>query len=173
MVNAVHTALDENKSTFTQGIAHQGVSREIKSILKSILTPPTQYYNISIHCADSREELTNLANTSVQRPISVYNVELHVSDLAIPQAADSPQVPYETMHQDFRTVVSRIAKYLRETKWLPTDSSIPKYRLDMPTGLVRIRDRTAWFDGNTGAMPILYNVIDFVLLNECGDSGSL
>lgn len=172
-VAAVCTLLESNKVTLVSGIAHQGVDREIKTVYKSILTPPLEYYSITVHCPEAPESLTRLANTSMQRPVNKYMIEMHVSDYAIPQSADSVQTPFETMHQDFRKLLSRIAALIRETKWLPTAASSPKYRVELPNARITVNDRTAWFSDRGGRHPIMYGVVRFALICECGDSGAL
>lgn len=166
---SIYTLLNANKSTLVTDIEHQGIEREIKQIMKSILTPPVEYYSISIHCPDADETLIAISNTSTLRPVVLYQMELHVSDYAAPQPEDTNA--FETMHQDFLKVVSRIVKLVRETQWIPTSTSSPKYRLQNPDNGIQVSDETAWFDG--GKHPIIYAVIRFNLFNTCGDSGAL
>jgi len=169
-VSAISEWLENNKDGFVSGISHQGVDRQIAEISPTILNPPSQYYVIAVHVRRATETLSDIRNSPGQRPVVRYDVEVHISDLAVPQSSDT--VPYDTVHADFRTVVSRIVYGLRGARWFPDSTSSPRYRLDLPAATISVEDRTAWY-GQNSEYPILYAVISFSLLNECGDGGSL
>lgn len=178
VVDAVYTVIDGVRETLVEGFIHQGVQREIDDLLRSSLTPPKQGMSITINCTGVRETSLDMSNIVQGKDVAVYEMELHVVDIAFPQLPDPAQTPYETMHQDFRLLIARLSYLIRkQTVWWPTASATPKFRLMQARGgndrLVRVDNRTAWYDEGTGPYPVLYSVIAFTLVEECVDTGEL
>jgi hypothetical protein len=172
-VDAIYSVIDANKASVVSGIVHQGQQREIKEIHKSVLTPPLEYYAVMIHVGEGPEALQDARNSPIRVPVSEYHAEVHISDFAIPQQGDPDQTPYETMHTDFRTVVSKLAKVFRDTQWMPNATTRPRYTLKDPGKEIRVSDRTRWFADAANRYPVLYAVISFTLQTSCDDGASL
>lgn len=170
-IDAVYNLIDTNKDTLVTGINQQGTDREIKAILKSVLSPPAEYYAITIHVSDAQEFLGRISNSFAARPITRYAMDLHVSDFALIQQSDVSA--YDQSHSDFRTLVSRIAKLIRDTGKIRIGVGYPEYRIELPDGRIRISDRSSWHYEAQSSYPILYTIVSFAMLNECGDSEAL
>jgi len=173
-IAAVAAVLEGGKTAITSGIVHQGEQREIEEINKSNLTPPKQPYSISVDCTSARERSILTANVRTGVSYVEYSMELHISDPAYPQPSDSEQKPYETMHDDFRTVVGRIVKLIREdTVAFPSTTAKPKFIIRRSMAgdpAVTVENRSRWYDAGQGASPVLYSIIKFTIVDHCSDS---
>lgn len=168
-INAVYGVLNTNKAVVVSGITHQGISRELQHIFRSNLTAWMETYAVTIHCPAATEKFSEpSANTVRGRAQVTYSMEIHVVDTAFPQTSDTNQLPFEQMHSDFRTVVARIVRLVKDTTVAFTSGGV-ELRLT-PFSPVKVDERTSWFDNGQESYPMLYSIIHFELTDYCADS---
>lgn len=163
-VESLYDTIDAVRDDLVDGIEHQGVQREIKSLNRSILTGWRECYTIAINCVGERIRRKVGANTLlVSAREYIYEMELHVSDIAFPQVTDEIQIPFEVMHTDFRLLKERLVTLIEIDTDYFTDGT-DRFRLP-PDGQVTIQDLTNWFDDTDGSSyPTLYCIIKFELV---------
>ena len=170
LIDALYTVINDNKDDLVDGMVHQGIQREIKEILKSKLTSSKQTYSISLEITNPRERFIQGANTMRGKSEVQYPVELHVIDFAIPQLTDSAQIPYETMHHDFRLLVDRLVKLFKDTyRAIPSTTSNPKF-IVLEGSTINVANRSDWYDNGDEIYPAMYSVISFTMVDYCADS---
>lgn len=182
---AIVKLLDDYKSILTNGFVHQGVSRSIDHIFKSVMTAPQTFYYVLVQVDDSLTRSYD-RNTREAKPhrSGLYGITIHVTDIATVESDDYE--PYEIIDEDFRELCDRIECMLLGTYHaglgaygtyfasLPVCIQDPetesKFRLPRGSSDRQVRvinlDHT-WEDPNTDQyVPLLYSQIKFQLEEE-------
>ena len=171
-VDAVVSVIEEGKDAVTTGIFHQGQKRERREIFSSSLTPPKEGYSLTVHCTNAREQSIPQVNVRLGKSYVEYDIEIHLAEPAYMQQED--ETAFETMHNDFRDVIGRLVRLLREdTVAFPDTTSNPKFivRKSQPRDpAVTVENRSKWYDAGEGGSPVLYSIIRFTIVDHCSDS---
>lgn len=174
-LNSIKSLINTNKATLVDGLVHQGEQREIEQITISTLTPPNEYYFISIYT--DRDEDTNregFGRTTRLAPTTTnYSMIIELVDYAVIVAGEEEQ--YETMDSDFKKLCDRVVKLLRasaEITYTDAQSNNFIFRLDNTRSVIKENLTDVWTEAE-GYASMLYCRISFNLLDECTDDSTL
>jgi hypothetical protein len=161
---ALKDLISNNKSTLVTGLYNQGASRSIKQITYSSLTPPQQYYFISIIVEEVSTTARFTSNAAVPPSQALYNVAIEMSDYAI--ATPGENQLYEKMDADFQLLSDRLVALLREQYWITDAVTNSKFRLINTREVNKNNLSSIWSDA-AAYHALLYCRITFQVIEEC------
>ena len=179
VVQAVYDVLNPAKATLVTDLSQGGVARTIKSLTRTVLAVPSAYYAIGIDCTGAREynkPAKNVNSATGGIIVAEYSMTVRIADAAYPDLNTDPKEaePYLTAHTNFRKLVDRIEKLIRETKFWPSQASSPRFCLmvDPRIGVeVKKENATLIYEGTSTI--VLAAMLSFTLVDPNSKPGLL
>lgn len=183
--SAVLKLIKDNEASLVNGLASDGLDKDIKQFTRSVLTRARIPYMVGVVCPEMDEyaDMSNLVGhtrtyaAAKNRLEARYSIEVHVSDRAQQRSSEEPGGTiehFETDQEMFDTFVGRLAELLRENETIPPETG--SYTIEVlgdgsaNDRKIRISDRSGYYPSGFGSgnpVAVLYAVVRFTV-SVCG-----
>jgi len=162
LAETIKDLIDDNKSSLVVGLYAQGQACEIKQLTLSPITPPTEFYYVSVNITDAEEVKENNVD------VVYYKVEIKLGEYAVMQPADIQA--FEEITQSFRKFGNRVVKLIREQANFTHDETGVRFgiRMDGISGKrIRKINREVVEPLDNSFQSMLASVIQFEIMQRC------
>ena len=163
LAETIKDLIDTNKSSLVTGLYAQGQACEIKQLTLSPITPPTEFYYVSVNITDAEEVKENNVD------VAYYKAEIKLGEYAVMQPSDVQA--FEEITQSFREFGNRVVKLIREqTRFTHTETGTKfTVRIDGTSGKrIRKINREVVEPLDNSFQSMLASVIQFEVMQRCG-----
>lgn len=162
---ALKALIESNQASLVAGLTSQGQSRSIHQITYSSLTPPTQYYFVSIWTDNVVQRTRQGFGRTVALPPSEvdYHIVIEIADYAVASPGNEDEV-FEKMDSDFQRFGDRLVNLLRSTATIIYDDTT--YKLRDPREVTKENQSDIAVNASN-FHSMVYSRITFTLTQEC------
>jgi hypothetical protein len=170
-INVLYDLIDSNNEMFVDGLELNGEQRHIRTLSRTVMTPPLSFYAIHFHVASSFMR-PSIGQAQVRNPVmeASYSASIFATDFA--QITSGETSAFETQHDQFRVFTDRIAVLIKDQFWMTDVVTGLKFRLPEEKRIDKI-NTIQRYDQETAWPKVMVAVISFDLLQQCADDAGL